>query len=304
MNASWILFFLCILSPISSRAQDYVTGSFEGEVRDSVTGAPIAGATVQFINEDTGVPVAKQTDASGRFRQGLLPPGDYTIIISAPGFTPYRSTQFLRPLRPTIVVPVPINLKPESTSNNDLTRGQTFVSKWAAFDLWEAPSNWQANPGWLLVNERGIGLPRDEAYHGYSDFILVSDVKMLNGVAASFVVHAADKSNYYLIQVTGPNADEPYVLRSFIVKNGVSYHLQSIAIDPYANTIQPGKYFEVSMKMSGDNLQVSVTDSETGTRLLLGTLSDANRNFRVGAVGIAVRDTEQNQIGRFIISLF
>ncbi len=56
--------------------------------------------------------------------------------------------------------------------------------------------------------------------------------------------------------------------------------------------------------MADNNVQVSVTDSETGALLPLGTLNDSNRNFSVGAVGIAVRDNEQNEIGRFIVSLY
>ncbi len=72
---------------------------------------------------------------------------------------------------------------------------------------------------------------------------------MINGVAASFVVHAVDKQNYYLIQITGPNADEPYVLRGFVVKKGVSQRLKRISIGEYSTTLQPGKFFEVSITM-------------------------------------------------------
>jgi hypothetical protein len=110
---SIFLFLLVCLLPITClRAQDYVTGSFEGEVKDGVTGAPIAGATVRITNQETAVPVAKQTDSSGRFRQGLLPPGDYSITISKQGYVAQTLQRSLPALRPTVVLP-PMSLAPE-----------------------------------------------------------------------------------------------------------------------------------------------------------------------------------------------
>lgn len=304
VSASTIAFLFCVLSPGSSRAQTEVTGAIEGLVVNSVTGEPIAGATVRIINFDTGLPYAVRTDGRGRFFRGLLVPGRYNVIISAPGFKTIERAKQRVDIEVTNAF-LPYSLEPESKSGIDLnTSGQTFVGDWESLNLWEAPTNWQANSGRLLVNERGVAFPRDKSYRSYSDFSLTSDIKMLNGVAASFIVHAVDTRNYYLIQLTGPNADQPYVLRGFVVKNGVSQPWKSIPIDTYSTTLQPGRFFEVSMKMTGNNLEVSVTDSETGTQLRLGVLSDPNLTFRVGAVGIAVRDNEQNEIGRFIVSLF
>ncbi len=97
--------FLCLYPTSASYAQDYVTGSFEGEVKDSITGSPIPGATVRITNQETGVPVAKQTDGSGRFRQGLLPPGDYTITIVKQGYVTQSLQRSLPALRPTVVLP-------------------------------------------------------------------------------------------------------------------------------------------------------------------------------------------------------
>ena len=107
---------LFCLTPKSVRAQDYVTGAFEGLVTNNVTGAPVPGAIVQIINKDTGVPVAKQTDAQGRFRQGLLPPGDYIIRVSKAGYENFERAQSLPALRPTGVVPVPVRLIPEKAA--------------------------------------------------------------------------------------------------------------------------------------------------------------------------------------------
>jgi hypothetical protein len=66
-------------------AQGGATGAISGNVTD-VTGAIIADAQVQIINQDTGA-VARtlKTDASGAFTAPLLPVATYTVKISAPG---------------------------------------------------------------------------------------------------------------------------------------------------------------------------------------------------------------------------
>src|SRR6476620_11191233 len=78
-----------------SSAQDTVTGAFEGTVTNSQTGDPIAGAAVEIVNQTTGLLIPKKTDSRGRFYQGLLNPGFYTIRVSATGFQPREVIQRL-----------------------------------------------------------------------------------------------------------------------------------------------------------------------------------------------------------------
>src|SRR5215211_5770227 len=66
------------------KAQNEVTGAFEGQVRESLpNGAyqPVADVEVKFININTGVTTSTTTDKAGRFYKGLLPPGNYKIEI-------------------------------------------------------------------------------------------------------------------------------------------------------------------------------------------------------------------------------
>lgn len=93
-------------------AQDTVTGAFEGTVTNSQTGAAIAQADVQIINQQTGLTIPKITDSRGRFYQGLLAPGTYTIRVSAPGFQTKEVQQRLFITRTGEVVPVPVSLDP------------------------------------------------------------------------------------------------------------------------------------------------------------------------------------------------
>ncbi|MGZ4835372.1 MAG: outer membrane beta-barrel protein [Terriglobales bacterium] len=67
-------------------AQGGATGAISGDVQD-ITGAEVAGAQVQIINQDTGA-VARtvKTDANGAFTAPLLPVATYTVKVTGPGF--------------------------------------------------------------------------------------------------------------------------------------------------------------------------------------------------------------------------
>ncbi|HEX8070419.1 MAG TPA: TonB-dependent receptor [Pyrinomonadaceae bacterium] len=102
---------LCAYGPVG-RMQDTVTGAFEGTVTNTNTGEAIAGATALIINQQTGLVIEKRTDARGRFYQGLLTPGLYTIRVSAPGYQTQEVQQRLFITRTGEVVPVPVALDP------------------------------------------------------------------------------------------------------------------------------------------------------------------------------------------------
>lgn len=75
---------LCLTS--FTFAQGGATGAITGVVQDP-TGSVLAGAKVKVVSEATGQTVRQLTaDSSGGFTATLLPVGNYTIEVSAPGF--------------------------------------------------------------------------------------------------------------------------------------------------------------------------------------------------------------------------
>ena len=67
-------------------AQGGATGAITGTVQDA-SGAVIAGAKVNVVNEATGQALRQvTTDSSGTFTATLLPVGNYSLEVSAPGF--------------------------------------------------------------------------------------------------------------------------------------------------------------------------------------------------------------------------
>jgi hypothetical protein len=163
------------------------------------------------------------------------------------------------------------------------------------------PDGWRIEKRKILVNGSGMALPKEEKYHYYQDFQLNANVKMANEVAVSFVLRARDQQNYYLIQFTGEkNAEQPYVLRSFVVKDGNRRSSGNIyPIRNIADSLQQNKFFEVAVTMKGFKITVEVR--QDGELQPVGIFEDLNKTFPVGAVGIAASDKERNEIGSFLI---
>jgi hypothetical protein len=53
--------------------------------------------------------------------------------------------------------------------------------------------------------------------------------------------------------------------------------------------------------MKDNEITVKVIDSETADSTKIGILSDPDKTYRYGAVGLAARDNEQYEVGPFFI---
>ncbi len=62
------------------------TGSIDGHVFDSVTGAPVRKASVSLVASQLQVRLTADTDAQGRFEFTALPPGTYKLTAKHAGF--------------------------------------------------------------------------------------------------------------------------------------------------------------------------------------------------------------------------
>lgn len=83
----FVLFCVVLSYTPLALPQTTTTGAVEGRVH--LIGSPdkgIADATVVVTNEESGLERSVATDASGNYYLGILPPGYYTITVTAPGF--------------------------------------------------------------------------------------------------------------------------------------------------------------------------------------------------------------------------
>jgi hypothetical protein len=91
---------LCILvaavilsgSAIAVFAQSATTGGISGTIYDP-KGAVLSGAEVSAINAATGEARSATTSSSGEYRISDLPPGTYTVTVTAAGFQTYKADQ-------------------------------------------------------------------------------------------------------------------------------------------------------------------------------------------------------------------
>jgi hypothetical protein len=84
LNARLVLALAVGASPVLL-AQSSTTGGLGGTVRNA-SGAPIAGARIQVTSQAMMGERTTRSSEAGAFQLSALPPGRYTLVITAPGF--------------------------------------------------------------------------------------------------------------------------------------------------------------------------------------------------------------------------
>src|SRR5579872_6206390 len=100
---------LIALLSVSACFGQQITGSITGTVTDPA-GASISGATGKLTNTETGLLQNATTDAAGNFRFLLLPPGNYSLQISAPGFKTFLREDLIVEVDRSLGVPVALQV--------------------------------------------------------------------------------------------------------------------------------------------------------------------------------------------------
>jgi hypothetical protein len=82
---------LCLVFAPTGLAQSIVSGEISGTVTDA-SGAVVPNATVNLASTETGFNESTTTSAAGTFRFALVKPGNYTLSITAGGFSTVKRT--------------------------------------------------------------------------------------------------------------------------------------------------------------------------------------------------------------------
>ena len=85
-----LLVVAAVMAP-SMMAQSLVTGDLTGTVTDP-SGAVVSGASVTAKSTGTGASRTTTTNSNGAYRFSLLQPGNYTVTVTAQGFSKSEST--------------------------------------------------------------------------------------------------------------------------------------------------------------------------------------------------------------------
>src|ERR1022692_2868139 len=82
----WFTFLSLLWLPATlARTPVSLPADLEGDIVNSTTGAPIAGARIK-LERSAAEPTYTRADAHGHFRFGNLDPGIYTLSAGSPGF--------------------------------------------------------------------------------------------------------------------------------------------------------------------------------------------------------------------------
>ncbi|MEO7673657.1 MAG: carboxypeptidase-like regulatory domain-containing protein [Pyrinomonadaceae bacterium] len=182
------------------------------------------------------------------------------------------------------------------------TSTEDFLANWLPNE-WKLPANWKIDNKRMQISGAGVALLQNERYNYYKDFELKTNVRSLDNKSVGFVLRAVDDRNYYLIQITGSAADEPYFLTGYIVKNGkVAEVLVPANIKAYAQSFGDRKYFNLTIEAKGNIFKMRLEDIETGRSFIIGIIEDQNNTFPIGAVGIGTKDASRFDVNLFNIN--
>jgi hypothetical protein len=125
LSNSWLraLLYLLLIPAVCPclLAQTSIDGAAAGSVVDT-SGALVVGATIDMVHLATDRRSSTITDAKGSFALPRLPPGDYRLIVEAPGFRQAELSPIVVELGGTANLIVPLSL-PGTTVSIDAESG-------------------------------------------------------------------------------------------------------------------------------------------------------------------------------------
>jgi outer membrane receptor protein involved in Fe transport len=263
-------------------AQSASTGALTGTVTDP-SGGSIANATVTATSLGTGQSRTTTTDASGSYKLSLLPPGDYSVKISASGFK-------------TAEVPsITVNVTETPTLNRSLEIGATTQSVTVAETAVTIQTE-NATIGGLVSGDTVTELPLST--RNYTQVIDLSP-----GVTANVATATSVGNGTQDINVNGSGSDQnTYMMDGVITTNygsGGAAQSGSYAGIPIPNPdsiqefkVQTSQYDAAYGQNPGANVNV-VTKS--GTNQYHGSVWEFNRNNFFNANDFFYKRSEEGE---------
>jgi hypothetical protein len=187
-----------------------------------------------------------------------------------------------------------------------ISTGDFSGSAWTNAD-WETPAGWRLSSQERTLKTNGIAgiaLPRNELYRYYKNFEMVSDVRLTDGDTVGFVLRYVNDKNYYLVQISGERAAEPFNVSTYIVRDGKTERLWTVP-NPLRSAVASRKTFRVVIRGKDNVFKIFIEDSATGQESSLGDLVDRDGGagiLRKGAVGIFGTKGSNVEVTSFSVS--
>ncbi len=243
------------------------------------------GARVYLDNQELGT-----ISSEGRLvLTALEPQKPYRLVMEREGYKKYEKELTLVSERENVVE------QPLSLLTNSSEFADSFES---GLIFWDAPKEWKAEKGFLTINSKEVGLPKER---NYCDAEVVFSLRLLNSRGAAWVVRAQDKENYYLFCL---NAEGAYSnkLVTYICRNG-SYDLTKPVMFPSPIPVQlkSNQTYRIRIIITGNVIQHFLTDNKTGDEFSIGLCTDEKNLFPCGNIGFVAPSGESFQAYGFVI---
>lgn len=179
---------------------------------------------------------------------------------------------------------------------------EDFLANWLPNE-WKMPAGWKLENKRMQINSAGVALLQNERFNHYRNFQLKSNLRSLDNKSVGFVLRAIDDKNYYLIQINGSAAAEPYFLTGYIVKDGkVKDVLVNTNIKSFASSFGNSRFFNITITAKDNVFKISLEDTDTGAIYDIGIVEDQNNTFPIGAIGIGTKDSARFEVNNFFIN--
>src|SRR5579884_2499096 len=201
--ASMIGTLVCF-NPLAT-GQDASTGAIRGAISDPA-GAGLARANVVAVNVATGFRYAVTSNNEGGFALELLPPGDYSLRIEAPGMSPHLRERMHVDVGGAIELDVKLSLagaKETVTVSGDTPLVETQSSELASViderAIGELPINGRRFTDLVLLTPGVTQDPRSLTSSSNGDLSFGG----IRGYNSSYLVDGSDNNNAFFGQARG-----------------------------------------------------------------------------------------------------
>jgi Carboxypeptidase regulatory-like domain len=166
------------------------TGAIAGTVQDP-TGAVVAKATVTAINTDTNVQTVRTTTGAGDYNITPLLPGNYSVVVSAPGFEGYKQENISVDALATVSMDIKLTVGKASETVTISTAPPILETS-------------DATLGGVMDNEMYSNLPLQMGAGGNADQRRATDFEyLMPGVQGNFTSNNST-SNSGIVNGSGP----------------------------------------------------------------------------------------------------
>src|SRR5262245_5986778 len=246
----------------------------------------IDGAVEGIINPDGVVRIDYELEKAS----------EHTIGVELLGFQTWSQRETLSPGPRTFIV----RLDPIVTDIGDSDLFDN-LSLWHAPDSWKIVSEGRNNK--LEIKGDQLGLLKDRTYRNFGVFFTVW---FDNAKGATWAVRA-DKGNYYLFHLAGPNSTSraPRRFYTYIVRDGGAPEEVSTPI-PVVVELNPKSSYQIEILVEGYEIRHWIHDPENGERIDLGVWTDKSatrEKFLYGSFGFRALSDEVFTVDDLTVTL-